>query len=80
MKLNVVPDSSERWTVEIVVSGSLAPEFCDAMAVSFHFVIFPAKMSEIVFASRFSVFTPGRLKATAMGLTYAGTSIGSAPH
>ena len=64
--------------VEIAVSGSLAPEFCEAMAGSFHFVILPGKMLEIVCASRFSDFMPGRLKATAIGLTYAGTSIGVA--
>ena len=37
-------------------------------------------MLAIVSAERFSESTPGTLKATAIGLTYAGTSIGSLPH
>jgi hypothetical protein len=69
VKLFVVPDSSERWTVAMAESGSFTPEFCSAIAGSFHFVIAPSKMSAIVFASRFSESMPDRLKATAMGLT-----------
>ena len=48
MKLNVVPDSSERWIVVIAVLGSFTPEFCWAMAGSFHLVMLPLKMSAIV--------------------------------
>src|SRR5690349_2921622 len=69
VKLNVVPDSSERCTVEIAVDGSFTPEFCEAISGSFHLVILPSKMSAMVLASMFSDFTPDRLKATAIGLT-----------
>jgi hypothetical protein len=67
VKVSVVPESSERLTGVIAESGSSTPSFCDAMASSFHVVISPAKMPAIVAASRFSVSTPGRLKATATG-------------
>ncbi len=69
MKLNVVPDSSERWTVVIAVLGSFTPEFCEAISWSFQVVTLPLKMSAIVLESRFSEVTPGTLKATAIGLT-----------
>ena len=75
MKLLVVPESSERCTGVIVVLGSLAPGLSAAIAGSFHFVILPLKMSAIVGAESWSLSTPSRLKTTAIGLTYAGTSI-----
>ena len=40
----MVPDESERRAITIVVSGSVTPEFCAAIAGSFHFVILPWKM------------------------------------
>ena len=61
MKFCVVPDSSERWTGLIVVSGSSTPELSAAIASSFHFVISPAKMPATVAGDRFSSSTSGRL-------------------
>src|SRR3954471_12222765 len=58
----VVPDSSERWTTVIADDGRLTPEFWPAIAGSFHFVIFPRKMSAIVGPSSLSPpLTPSRL-------------------
>ena len=79
MKLVVVPESSERWMTAIAVSGRSTPSLSAAMASSFHFVIVPLKTFATVSADMFRESTPSRLKATAIGLTYAGTSIGSSP-
>ena len=46
MKLSVVPESSERWIVEIARSGSLTPLFAAAIAGSYHLVILPPKMPD----------------------------------
>ncbi len=69
MKFFVVPEGSERWTGEMRVLGSLAPEFSAAISGSFHLVTLLAKMSAIVFASSLRSLTPSRLKTTAIGLT-----------
>ena len=79
MKLVVVPESSDRWMIAIAVSGSSTPSLSAAIASSFHFVMVPLKTLAMVSAVMFSVSTPSTLKATAIGLTYAGTSIGSLP-
>src|ERR687889_1335517 len=44
VKLSVVPDSSERCTVWIAVSGRVAPLLSAAIFGSFHLVILPEKM------------------------------------
>ncbi len=41
MKLNVVPEPSERWTTVIDVPGRLRPVLSFVIAGAFHFVIFP---------------------------------------
>jgi hypothetical protein len=69
VKFSVVPESSERCTGVIAVSGSSTPSFRAAIAGSFHVVIVPAKMPAMVAASRFSSSTPSRLKMTAIGET-----------
>src|SRR3954447_6882623 len=61
VKLSVVPDSSERWIVEIADAGSFAPEFWAAIAGSFHLVILPAKILAIVGASSCRLSTPSAL-------------------
>ena len=61
MKFCVVPDSSERCTGLIVVSGSSTPLLSAAIAASFHFVIVPAKMPAAVAGVSFRPSTPGRL-------------------
>src|SRR6185436_4161454 len=71
-KLSVVPDESERRAIVIAVSGSDTPEFCPAMAGSFHFVILPWKMFASVGPSSWSLSTPDRLYATAIGLMTTG--------
>ncbi len=53
----VVPDESDRWHVVMSVLGRLVPEFCEAIFGSFHFVIFPEKMSAIVGPSSFRPFS-----------------------
>jgi hypothetical protein len=45
----------------------VTPSFCDAMAGSFQFVIWPEKIFAIVDASMFSESTPSTLKMTAIG-------------
>ena len=61
----VVPDESERCTTVIAVLGRLTPEFSDAIAGSFHFVILPAKMSATTGPVSFNpLLTPGRLYDT----------------
>jgi len=58
----VVPDSSERCTTVIESPGSVTPGFSFAIAGSFHFLIFPRKMSAIVAPSSLRpFFTPLRL-------------------
>jgi hypothetical protein len=59
VKFCVVPESSERCTGVMALLGSLAPEFCDAMAGSFHLVIFELKIFARVGASRTRFYTPG---------------------
>ena len=66
--------------IAIAVSGSSTPSLSAAMASSFHFVMVPLKTLAMVSADMFRESTPSTLKATAIGLTYAGTSIGSPPH
>ena len=41
MKLNVVPEPSERWTTVIDVLGRFLPLLSFLIALAFHFVIFP---------------------------------------
>src|SRR6476659_362798 len=61
----VVPDSSERWTMVMFVDGSETPGFIFVIAGSFHFLIFPRKMSAIVVPSSLRPdFTPLRLYET----------------
>src|SRR3954463_519546 len=61
----VVPDSSERWTTVMFGDGRLTPGFIEAIAGSFHFLIFPRKMFAIVGPSSLSPpFTPFRLYDT----------------
>ena len=67
MKFSVVPDSSERCTTVMFVSGRSASGFCWAMAGSFQVVISPEKMPAMVSASRFRESMPSRLKPTAIG-------------
>ena len=58
----VVPDSSERCTVWIGSSGRFTPGFCPVISGSFHVVMFPRKMSEMVLPSSFrALSTPCRL-------------------
>src|SRR5689334_21493999 len=58
VKLSVVPDSSERCTAVMAVSGSLAPEFCAAIAGSFHLVIWLSKILARVGASSWRLSRP----------------------
>src|SRR4051812_13808890 len=44
VKLYVVPELSERWTIAIFVLGSLTPLFRDLIAGSSHCVIWPRKI------------------------------------
>jgi hypothetical protein len=48
VKFFVVPDSSERWQIVMLESGSLTSGFWPAIAGSFHFLIFCRKMFAIV--------------------------------
>ena len=61
MKFAVVPDSSERWTGVMSVSGRSAPGLSAAMAGSFHFVISPLKIFAVVSGASCRLSTPGRL-------------------
>src|ERR1700731_3128792 len=61
VKLSVVPEASERCSVEIAVLGSVTPVLSLAIAASFHLTILPLKMPAIVVGERFRVLTPGRL-------------------
>ena len=61
MKFSVVPDSSERLTGVMFVSGRLTPEFVAAIAGSFHFVIFWAKIFASVSGLSLRDVTSGRL-------------------
>src|SRR3954471_9823271 len=44
VKLYVVPELSERWTIAMFWSGSATPLFSFLIAASFHFVIWPEKI------------------------------------
>ena len=61
MKLFVVPESSERFTGVIRVSGRLASGLSFAIAGSFQVVIFWLKIWAIVGASSCRSVTSGRL-------------------
>ncbi len=64
MKTNVVPLPSVRETGVIPMLGSCTPSFSAAIFGSFHFVIFPWKMSASVAPSSFtSPWKFGRLYA-----------------
>jgi hypothetical protein len=69
VKFAVVPESSERCTAVIAVSGRSTPSFRAAIAGSFHVVISPWKILAIVGESSWSSSTPLTLKMTAIGLT-----------
>src|SRR5918997_3861958 len=55
VKLSVVPDSSDRCTVWIAVSGSVAPLLSAAIFGSFHLVIVPEKMPARVAGARWGL-------------------------
>ncbi len=78
-KFSVVPDSSDRLTGVMSRSGSSASGLSSAMAGSFQLVISCAKIPAITSGRRFSVSTPSRLKATAIGDTYRGAWMTSPP-
>ena len=63
--------------IAMALSGRSASGLSAAIASSDHLVIVPLKTLAMVSADMFRVSTPSTLKATAIGLTYAGTSIGS---
>src|SRR5262249_3026573 len=61
-KFWVVPEESERRAMVIVVLGSFMPGFCEAIAGSFHFVIWAWKIFARVGPSSFRpLLMPGRL-------------------
>ena len=64
-----MPDSSERLTGVILVSGRSTPSFSLAIAGSFQVLILPEKMSAMTGALRLRLSTSLRLKATAIGET-----------
>ena len=61
MKFAVVPESSERLTGVIAVSGSVASGLSAAIAGSFQVVIFWSKIPAIVSGESCSSVTSGRL-------------------
>lgn len=65
--MSVVPEESERCDGRIGVAGSPAPGLSLTIAGSFHIVIRESKISARVGASRVSLLTPGRRKASAIG-------------
>ncbi len=67
MKLSVVPEESDRCTVRIVASGSLAPLLRDAIAGSFHLVTLPLKICASTEGVNVRSVTPETLKTTAIG-------------
>ena len=78
MKSFVVPDSSDRWTIVIVLSGSVTPGLRLAIAGSFHFFTLPRNMSATVAPSSFSPFSrPDTLYATVTAPKTVGTICGS---
>ncbi len=77
MKFFVVPESSERWTGVMAVEGSSASGLASAMAGSSQVVMVSAKMPAMTSGVRFSSSTPSRLKMTATGETYRGSSMTS---
>ncbi len=69
MKFCVVPDSSERCTGLMAVSGSSTSGLSAAIASSFQVVMPPEKIPAITAGDRLSVSMSGRLKATTIGDT-----------
>src|SRR5690606_39299917 len=67
VKFSVVPDSSERFTGVIGVSGSCTPGFSAAIAGSFQVVICRLKTFAIVAGDIRRESTPSRLNTTAIG-------------
>src|SRR5581483_8784705 len=62
VKLNVVPELSERCTIAIDVDGRLTPGFSFLIAGSSHVLTWPMKIFASVGPSMWSRFlTPGRL-------------------
>jgi len=53
VKPSVVPDESDRWITVIELLGRFIPGFRALIAESFHFVIFPMKISASVGPSSF---------------------------
>ncbi len=74
MKIQVVPELSERWTTLILASESLTPGFRSAIALSFQTVMSPLKMWASVSASRriSSAATPSRLMTGTTPPTHIG--------
>ena len=61
VKFSVVPESSERCTGTIGLSGRVASGLCSTILGSFQLVMVPAKISPITSGVRFSSSTPSRL-------------------
>jgi hypothetical protein len=69
VKFCVVPESSARCTGVIAVLGSFTPALSAFSAGSSHVLILPLKIFAMVSADICRLVTPGRLNATAIGLT-----------
>src|SRR5882672_4751972 len=73
VKMYVVPEPSERWTIVIGVDGRLTPGLSALISALFQAESLPRKMSARVWALRFRLVTPGTLKMTATAPRAVGT-------
>src|SRR5438477_4240839 len=61
VKLEVVPELSERWATVTAVDGSFTPGLSAAMAALFHVLIWPRNILAIVVGESCRLSTPDRL-------------------
>src|SRR5438094_5032162 len=72
VKMYVVPEPSERWTIVIGVEGRLTPGLSALISALFQAESLPWKMSARVCALRCRFVMPGRLKMTATATSAVG--------
>ena len=76
MNTEVVPDSSERWTIVMAVEGSETPLLSALILGSSHVFTLPRKISATVLPSSFRPFsTPSTLYSRATAPTAVGNSM-----
>src|SRR5437764_10268124 len=72
VKLEVVPELSDRWATVMAVDGSFAPGLSVAMSAAFHILIWPRKILAVVVGESCRLATPSKCSETVIGAATVG--------